>query len=204
MHTSDKEQFMARIGYARVSTDDQTLDLQRDALREAGCTKIFEEYASGARAARPQLAAALDYCREEVGDMLVVWKLDRLGRSLKNLLEIVEGLTRRGIGLQVLTGAPVDTTTPHGIMVFQLFAALAEYERALIHERVIAGLAAARARGRKGGRRPKLSPAQQQVAREMAEAKMAITTIAKTLQCSRHTVYKALAQTGVSVREKVH
>jgi DNA invertase Pin-like site-specific DNA recombinase len=194
---------MARIGYARVSTEDQTLHLQVDALRQAGCLDIYEEYASGARATRPELAAALRACRG--GDVLVVWKLDRLGRSMKHLVEIVEDLQQRGIGFQVLTGVQVDSTTPHGTFAFQLFAALAEYERALIKERVVAGLAAARARGRKGGRRPKLTPEQQQLAAEMARGGIAITTIASTLQCSRHTVYKALgqvsgiAQTGCGV-----
>jgi DNA invertase Pin-like site-specific DNA recombinase len=188
---------MARIGYARVSTEDQTLDLQRDALRQAGCIDIYEEHASGARATRPELAAALRACRE--GDVLVVWKLDRLGRSMKHLVEIVEDLQQRGIGFQVLTGIEVDTTTPHGRFAFQLFAALAEYERALIKERVVAGLAAARARGRKGGRRPKLSSEQQHLAADMARGGIPITTIATTLQCSRHTVYKALGQIRVAV-----
>ena len=130
-------------------------------------------------------------CRQ--GDILVVWKLDRLGRSLKHLLEIIEDLQHRGIGFQCVTGVQFDTTTPHGRFALQLFAAMAEYERALIQERVLAGLAAARARGRKGGRRPKLSPEQQRHALMMAESKIPITEIAKTLQCSRHTVYKALA-----------
>jgi DNA invertase Pin-like site-specific DNA recombinase len=183
---------MARIGYARVSTDDQTLDLQKDALREAGCLDIYEEYASGARATRPELAAALRTCRH--GDVLVVWKLDRLGRSLTHLLEIIDDLQRRGVGFQCLTGVQFDTTTPHGRFALQLFAAMAEYEHALIHERVMAGLAAARARGRKGGRRPKLSPEQQRHAVLMAESKIPITEIAKTLQVCRHTVYSALAQ----------
>ncbi len=185
---------MARIGYARVSTDDQTLDLQRDALREAGCIDIYEEHAFGARATRPELAAALRACR--TGDSLVVWKLDRLGRSMKHLVEIVEDLQQRGIGFQVLTGVQVDTTTSHGMSALQLFAALAEYERALIRERVMVGLVAARARGRKGGRRPKLSPEQQHLAADMARGGIPITTIATTLQCSRHTIYKAIAPMG--------
>src|SRR5262249_26304004 len=109
MHRPQKGAPRMKVGYARVSTEDQTLDLQRDALLAAGCTKIFEEHVSGAREARSQLAAALDYCRDQAGDTLVVWKLDRLGRSLKNLVEIVEGLAQRQIGFQVLTGVPVDT-----------------------------------------------------------------------------------------------
>jgi DNA invertase Pin-like site-specific DNA recombinase len=183
---------MVRIGYARVSTEDQTLDLQRDALRQAGCIDIYEEHASGARTTRPELAAALRACR--LGDSFVVWKLDRLGRSMKHLVEIVEDLQQRGIGFQCLTGVQFDTTTPHGMFALQLFAALAEYERALIRERVMAGLAAARARGRTGGRKPKLSRDPQQLAADMARGGIPITTIASTLQCSRHTVYKALGQ----------
>jgi DNA invertase Pin-like site-specific DNA recombinase len=161
---------MALIGYARISTGDQTLDLQRDALREAGCLDIYEEQASGARVARPVLAAALRTCRKE--DVLVVWKLDRLGRNTKHLLEIVEDLTQRGVGLRTLTGYAIDTSTPHGTLALHMFAALAEYERALIQERIMAGIAAARARGRKGGRKPKLSPEQQAHAAQMAEGGM--------------------------------
>ena len=187
---------MAHIGYARISTGDQTLDLQRDALREAGCIDIYEEQASGARVARPVLSAALRACRE--GDMLVVWKLDRLGRNTKHLIEIVEELTQRQIGLKTLTGYAIDTSTPHGKLALHMFAALAEYERALIQERIMAGIAAARARGRKGGRRPKLSSEQQQLARDMAQGGIPITTIAQTLQCSRHTVYKALGEVSVA------
>jgi DNA invertase Pin-like site-specific DNA recombinase len=188
---------MALIGYARVSTGDQTLDLQKDALTAAGCIDIYEEYASGARVQRPELAAALRTCRP--GDTLVIWKLDRLGRNTKHLIEIAEDLGQRGIGLKTLTGFELDTTTAHGKLMLQLFAALAEYERALIQERILAGIAAARARGRKGGRRPKLSPEQQQHAAMMAQSKMSITAIAKTLQCSRHTIYAALAQVGAGV-----
>jgi DNA invertase Pin-like site-specific DNA recombinase len=188
---------MASIGYARISTGDQTLDLQRDALREAGCIDIYEEQASGARVARPVLTAAMRACRD--GDLLVVWKLDRLGRNTKHLLEIVEDLTQRGVGLKTLIGYAIDTSTPHGKLVLHMFAALAEYERALIQERIMAGIAAARARGRKGGRRPKLSREQQQLACDMAQGKIPITTIAKTLGCSRHTIYAALAQARVGV-----
>ena len=128
--------------------------------------------------------------------MLVVWKLDRLGRNTKHLIEIVEELTQRKIGLKTLTGYAIDTSTPHRKLALHLFAALAEYERALMQERVMAGIAAARARGRKGGRRPKLSLEQQQLAAEMARGGMPITKIAQTFGCSRHTIYKALAQAG--------
>ena len=195
-----KEQLVAKIGYARVSTDEQTLDLQRDALREAGCLDIYEECVSGARAARPELAAAMRACR--AGDVLVVWKLDRLGRSLPHLIEIVDSLHQRGVGVQVVTGLPIDTSTPHGRFAFQLFGALAEYERALIQERVQAGLAAARARGRKGGRKPKLAPAQQRHAQHLHRGGMPITEIAQTLGCARHTVYKAL-QAAASPQERL-
>jgi DNA invertase Pin-like site-specific DNA recombinase len=182
---------MAFIGYARVSTGDQTLALQVDALYEAGCMDIYQDYASGATTARPELAAALRACRP--GDSLVIWKLDRLGRNTKHLIEIAEELSRRDIGLKTLTGFDLDTRTPHGRLMLQMFAALAEYERSLIQERIHAGLAAARARGRKGGRRPKLTPEQQHTAVQMAQGHIPITTIARTLGCSRHTVYKALA-----------
>jgi DNA invertase Pin-like site-specific DNA recombinase len=142
---------------------------------------------------RPVLAAALRACRPE--DVLVIWKLDRLGRNTKHLLEIVEDLTQRGVGLKTLTGYTIDTTTPHGKLMLHMFAALAEYERALIQERVMAGIVAARARGRKGGRRPKLSPEQQELAQQLAQGGRPITKIAQTLGCSRHTVYKALSAT---------
>ena len=131
--------------------------------------------------------------------MLVIWKLDRLGRNTKHLIEIADDLAHRGIGLKTLTGFDIDTSTPHGRLALQMFAALAEYERALIQERIHAGIAAARARGRKGGRKPKLSADQQHLAQEMARGGIAITTIAQTLQVSRHTIYKALAQTTAGV-----
>src|SRR5215213_9623871 len=133
------------VGYARVSTQEQDLALQLDALRAAGCGKVYEEKASGAQRERPALHAALAYMRR--GDTLVVWKLDRLARSLKQLIETIEGLGGRGIGLRSLTEA-VDTTSSGGKLVFHLFAALAEFERGVIRERTFAGLQAARARGR--------------------------------------------------------
>src|SRR5919198_870567 len=178
MHT-EKGATMAHIGYARISTGDQTLDLQRDALQKAGCLDIYEEQASGARVARPVLSAAMRACRE--GDMLVVWKLDRLGRNTKHLLEIVEDLTQRGVGLKTLTGYAIDTSTPHGKLALHMFAALAEYERALIQERIMAGIAAGRGRGRHGGRRPTLSPEHQQRAADRARGGIPVTRIAQTL-----------------------
>jgi DNA invertase Pin-like site-specific DNA recombinase len=147
------------IGYMRVSTTDQSTDLQRDALLVAGVKErdIYLDKASGKRDDRPGLEACLKAMRE--GDTLVVWKLDRLGRSLRHLVETVQELVERGVGFRVLTGhgANIDTGTASGKLVFGIFAALAEFERELITERTRAGLAAARARGRKGGRKPKLS-----------------------------------------------
>ena len=142
-----------RVGYARVSTDDQTLDLQRDALTQARCRQIYEEHASGKSAARPELEACLKALRE--GDTLVIWRLDRLGRSLADLIRLTNDLKSRGVELQSLT-ENLETGTPTGKLVFHVFAALAEFERNLIRERTLAGLKAARARGRKGGRPRKL------------------------------------------------
>ena len=137
------------VGYARVSTTDQNLDLQKDALRAAGCERLFTDMASGAKAERPGLAQALRECRP--GDTLVVWKLDRLGRSLPHLVETVRELLEREVGFKSLQES-IDTTTSGGKLIFHLFASLAEFERDLIRERTNAGLAAARARGRRGGR----------------------------------------------------
>ena len=138
------------IGYARVSTGEQTLDLQMDALRSAGCGKIFQETASGAKADRPVLAEVLSYLR--AGDTLVVWRLDRLGRSLQHLIAVIAQSAERGIGFKSVT-EQIDTTTSGGKLIFHVFGALAEFERDLIRERTRAGLAAARARGRLGGGR---------------------------------------------------
>src|SRR5919201_955449 len=142
------------IGYARVSTQDQTLDLQKDALTKAGCERLFSDTASGASTERKGLEQALGQLRE--GDTLVVWRLDRLGRSLPHLIETVTALEQRGIGFRSLTES-IDTTTSGGKLIFHIFGALAEFERNLIRERTLAGLAAARARGRSGGR-PKVLP----------------------------------------------
>ncbi len=156
------------IGYARISKADgsQSLDLQRDALREAGVSDdaIYEDQASGQREDRPGLAAFLKAARQ--GDVIVVWRLDRLGRNLRHLVNLVQDLNDRDIGIRVLAGqgASIDTTTPSGKLVFALFAALAEFERELIRERTLAGLASARARGRKGGRPHALSKAQVRLA----------------------------------------
>ncbi len=179
------------IGYARVSTGEQTLDLQLDALKAAGCGKVFEETASGAKADRPVLAEALTYIRD--GDTLVVWRLDRLGRSLGHLIETVAELAERGIGFKSLT-EQIDTTTPGGKLVFHVFGALAEFERDLIRERTHAGLAAARARGRTGGRPKALAdPKKLALARTLYDGGQAdVATICATLGISRATLYRAL------------
>jgi DNA invertase Pin-like site-specific DNA recombinase len=180
------------VGYARVSTDDQTLDLQLDALRAAGCDHLFDDRLSGAKTDRPGLTQALDYVRP--GDTLVVWRLDRLGRSLAHLIETVNALEARGIGFRSLTES-IDTTTPGGKLIFHIFASLAEFERALIRERTMAGLAAARARGRKGGRPRKLTPKQIALARRMhADKQTDVTTICHTLGISKSTLYRALEE----------
>jgi DNA invertase Pin-like site-specific DNA recombinase len=178
------------VGYARVSTQDQNPALQLDALKAAGCEKLFVEKASGAQRDRPELLAALDYLR--AGDSLVVWKLDRLARSLKQLIETVELLETRRIGLRSLTEA-IDTTTAGGKLVFHVFGALAEFERSIIRERTKAGLEAARARGKKGGRPPAL------VAKDLAAAKAMLSDpeitmeeVAKRLKVAPSTLYRHL------------
>jgi DNA invertase Pin-like site-specific DNA recombinase len=184
------------VGYARVSTADQNADLQVDALRKAGCAKVFVDQASGSLAERPQLNAALDYLRP--GDTLVVWRLDRLGRSLRHLVDTVMGLQERGVGFRSIRES-IDTTTPGGRLVFHLFAALSEFERDLIQERTHAGLAAARARGRVGGRKPVLTPEKAAAARKMYDAgEMPISEIARVLGVSRATLYRHLSATGIS------
>lgn len=175
------------IGYMRVSTGEQSLDLQRDALARTGCERIYDDVCSGRATDRPGLSKALDAARE--GDALVVWKLDRIGRSLPHVVGLVGDLQKRGVGLKVLTG-DVDTTTATGRLVFGIFATLAEFERDLIHERTMAGLAAARARGRAGGRprvmtKPKLKAAMTM----MADRDNAARDIAAELGVSLSTLY---------------
>ena len=174
------------IGYARVSTDDQMLNLQRDALTEAGCERIFEDTAGGA-AERPNLEQALSHLR--AGDTLVVWRLDRLSRSLKDLIARAEGLRAEGVGLKSLKEA-IDTDSPTGQLVFHIFGALAEFERALIRERTQAGLQAARARGRLGGRRKRLNPRQRGHAVELYRARQhTVKEICGLMGISRATLY---------------
>lgn len=175
------------IGYMRVSTGEQSLDLQRDALARTGCERIYDDVCSGRATDRPGLSKALDAARE--GDALVVWKLDRIGRSLPHVVGLVGDLQKRGVGLKVLTG-DVDTTTATGRLVFGIFATLAEFERDLIYERTMAGLAAARARGRAGGRprvmtKPKLKAAMTM----MADRDNAARDIAAELGVSLSTLY---------------
>jgi len=184
------------IGYMRVSTREQKFDLQRDALLAAGVPAgyLYDDVASGAKQARPGLAACLKALHP--GDTLVVWKLDRIARSLLHLLEILQDLQARQVGLCVLegVGAQMNPATSEGKLFFSMLGAFAEFERTLIKERVVAGLVAARARGHIGGRRPKLSAAQQRQAQHLKQGGMPITEIAQTLGCSRHTIYAALAQ----------
>jgi DNA invertase Pin-like site-specific DNA recombinase len=178
------------IGYARVSTQDQNPELQLDALQQAGCEKVFIEKASGAQRDRPELKAALSYLRP--GDTLVVWKLDRLARSLKQFIETVEGLEQQEMGFRSITEA-IDTTTSGGRLVFHIFGALAEFERSIIRERTMAGLASARARGRTGGRPGSLTEA------DVAEAKVllrdpeiTVARVAQRLGVTPSTLYRYL------------
>ena len=176
------------IGYARVSTQDQTLNLQNDALEKAGCSKIFTDTISGAKTDRPGLEQALAYVRP--GDTLVVWRLDRLGRSLKHLIETITALHDRGIGFKSIT-ENIDTTTSGGKLVFHIFGALAEFERDIIRERTQAGLQAARARGKKGGRPKVLKDKKVAIAQALYnDKKNSVAEICKTLNISRSTLYR--------------
>ena len=178
------------IGYARVSTHEQNLEPQTDALKQAGCQQIFKDTISGAKKERPGLHDALEYARE--GDTLLVWRLDRLGRSLKDLIEIVSGLEKQGVGFRSLQES-IDTTTSGGRLIFHVFGALAEFERNLIRERTFAGLAAARARGRTGGRPRKLNEKQVELACHLyADKKHLINDICQTIGVSKPTLYKYL------------
>ena len=189
------------IGYARVSKsgDAQNLDLQHDALTEAGVATeaIYEDRASGKKGRRPGLDACLKALRRD--DTLVVWKLDRLGRDLRHLVSVVEELTERGIGLRVLAGqgAQIDTTTPAGRLVFGIFAALAEFERELIRERTLAGLEAARARGRRGGRKFALSKAQVRLAQAAMKSRdTSVAELAAELSIKPVTLYRYVGPNG--------
>ncbi len=175
------------IGYMRVSTADQSLDLQRDALAAVGCERIYEDICSGIVTDRPGLARSLEMLR--VGDTLIVWKLDRIGRSLAHVVDLVGGLQGRGVGLRVLTGG-IDTTSASGRLIFGIFATLAEFERDLIRERTLAGLAAARARGRLGGRPRLMSRAKLRTAMAMmADRDNSAGDVADQLGISLSTLY---------------
>ena len=176
------------IGYARVSTEDQDTALQRDALAAAGSERLFDETASTAKPGRPQLLAAIEFARR--GDTIVVWKLDRLARSLSELIQTVERLDARGIGIRSLT-EHIDTSTPGGKLIFHIFGALAEFERAVIRERTREGLNAARRRGRLGGRPPSLCENDLQVARTLLkDPSLPVREIAQRLHVSPATLYR--------------
>ncbi len=189
-----------KIGYARVSTKDQSLNLQEDALRGAGCERIYSEQVSGKKADRPKLNELLGQVRN--GDVVVVWKLDRLGRSLRDLVSLMSKFQEIGVGFKSLKDN-IDTTTPMGKLNFHLFAALAEFERDIISERTKAGLSAARARGRKGGRPKGLSKKAQDKAR-LAESLYkervrSISEICNHLEISKPTLYRYLRERGVVI-----
>ena len=176
------------IGYARISTTDQTLALQKDALEKAGCEKIFTDAVSGTKAGRKGLSEALSQLRS--GDTLVVWRLDRLGRSLRHLIDTITKLADRGVGFKSLT-ENIDTTTSGGKLVFHIFGALAEFEREIIRERTTAGLDAARSRGKVGGRPKALSVKELQMLRNMAADKsLGVSDICRTLGIGRTTFYR--------------
>jgi DNA invertase Pin-like site-specific DNA recombinase len=176
-----------KIGYARVSTDDQTLDLQLDALKRVGCRNIYQEHGSGKTAARPQLEECLKAIRK--GDTLLVWRLDRLGRNLADLIRVVTELENKQIGFASIT-EKIDTSSPSGRLVFHVFASLAEFERNLIRERTIAGLRAARARGRKGGRKPSLTAKDIKTVCALLKTKdLTVGEIAERFNVARSTIY---------------
>ena len=186
------------VGYARVSSRDQNPDLQLDALKAAGCEKVFVEKASGASRDRPELVAALDYARK--GDTLVVWKLDRLARSTRQLIETVEDLQTRGIGFRCVTQSEIDTTTAGGRLVFTIFGAIAEFEREIIRERTRAGLEAAHARGRKGGRPKGLTDADLKVARTLLrDREITVADVARRLGVAPATLYRHIPGGRTSV-----
>ena len=189
-----------KFGYARVSTKEQVLDLQIDALEKAGCKQIYQEKITGAKADRPELLKMVDQLRE--GDTVIVWKLDRLGRSLRDLVNLIEKFNSQGVGFLSLQDN-INTTTPTGKLTFHIFAALAEFERGIISERTKAGLAAARARGRKGGRPKGLSKKAQDKAR-LAESlykeqKLTIDEVCEHLHISKPTLYRYLRSRNVKV-----
>jgi len=181
----------ALLGYARVSTADQTAALQEDDLRAAGCFRVWTDTASGASTDRPKLTELFDQLR--AGDTLVVWRLDRLGRSLPHLIETIRDLEARGVGFKSVQ-ENIDTTTPGGRLVFHVFGALASFELELVRERTMAGLVAARARGRLGGRPSVMSAAKLKQARRMINDKTPLTEVSQVLGVSRSTLYRHIVQ----------
>jgi DNA invertase Pin-like site-specific DNA recombinase len=181
------------MGYARVSTQDQKLDLQNDALRKAGCKKIFEDKASGSHAERPGLNKVLEMLRE--GDTLVVWKLDRLGRSVKHLVDLVTGLAKQGVHFKSLTDA-IDTGTPSGRFFFNVMASLAQMERELTVERTRTGLEVARKQGRKGGRKRQMTDSKIESAKKLLANGVAPKDVAKNLSVSIPTLYRWIPASG--------
>jgi DNA invertase Pin-like site-specific DNA recombinase len=190
-----------KVGYARVSRQDQNLDLQRRELEAADCEKIFEERVSSRKERRPVLQEALDYLR--TGDVLVVWRLDRLGRSLKELIELVGDLQERGVEFKSLRES-LDTTTPGGKLVFHVFASIAEFERDIIRERTMAGLEAARARGRKGGRKPVMDERKIALASNLMKARvMPVSEVCEAVGVSRATLYRNVKPDGTPRERQV-
>jgi len=182
-------ELVAPVGYARISTADQSLAPQIDALKAAGCGEIFEDCVSGAKTDRPGLNQALDHLRS--GDTLIVWKLDRLGRSMSHLIDTVRDLDQRGIGFRSLTEG-IDTTTSGGTLVFHLFGALAQFERDLIRERTRAGLSAAAARGRKGGRKAVVTAEKLKRAKMLIEKGLTVREAAARIKVGKTALYKAI------------
>jgi DNA invertase Pin-like site-specific DNA recombinase len=184
---------MAKLGYCRVSTDAQEMHLQLDALKAAGCDRIYEEKASAAKKERPELARLLDHAR--AGDVIIVWRLDRLARSLRQLIETMDDLRQRGIELRSLTENIVDTASPSGKLVFGIFALMGEFERDLLRQRTRAGLAAARKRGRAGGRPKSITASGLRKANAMlASGDYSKGDVARELGVSRHTLWRELAR----------
>lgn len=182
------------IGYARVSTSDQSVTMQVDALEKAGCLRVFTDVASGAKADRPGLDEALSYLRE--GDTLVVWKIDRLGRSLSHLVQTVDALRDRGVSFRSLNDPGIDTTTRNGKLLFNLFGTLAEFERDLIRERTKAGIESAAARGRHGGRRPVITPAKLAKAQQLISKGLTVREAAAALKVGKTALYGALSESS--------
>jgi DNA invertase Pin-like site-specific DNA recombinase len=184
---------MMNLGYQRTSTHEQNLDLQTDALNKLGCDKIFSDQISGSVVDRPGLNELLEFARD--GDTIVVWRLDRLGRSIKHLVDLVEQLRERGVGFRSVTEG-IDTTNPSGRLFFNIVASLAEFERDLVRERTLAGLAAARARGRTGGRKSVLTGKKLELAQKLrGDRNMPVEEACKILGCSRSTFYRSTNET---------